>query len=71
MVVWVLDYLTDLKARSIYRLWGRWRVNLEWRGGGRRRRVALVRAISGVHCGGLTGDHRTCMTRLTATWLKC
>jgi hypothetical protein len=45
-------------------------MNLEWRGGGQRR-VALVRAISGFHCGGLTGDHRTCMTRLTATCLKC
>jgi hypothetical protein len=50
-VAWVLDYLTDPKARLIYRLQGRWRVNLEWHGGGRRRRVALVRAISGFHCG--------------------
>jgi hypothetical protein len=70
-VAWVLDYLTDQKVRSIYRLRRRWHVNLEWRGGGRRRRVALVRAISGFHRGGLIGDHRTCMTRLTATWLKC
>jgi hypothetical protein len=57
LVAWVLDYLTDPKARSIYRLQGRWRVNLEWRGGGRRRRVALVRAISGCNRGNLTGDH--------------
>jgi hypothetical protein len=71
LVAWVLDYITDPKARSIYRLRGWWRVNLEWHGGGRRRRVALVRAISGFHRGGLTSDHRTCMTRLTATWLKC
>jgi hypothetical protein len=71
LVAWVLDYLTDPKAHSIYRLQGWWHVNLEWRGGGRRRRVALVRAISGFHRGGLTGDNRTCMTRLTATWLKC
>jgi hypothetical protein len=56
LVAWVLDYLTDPKARSIYRLRGRWRVNLEWRGGGRRRKVALVRAISGFHHGRLTGD---------------
>jgi hypothetical protein len=70
-VAWVLDYLMDPKARSIYRLRGRWRVNLEWRGGGQRRRVALMRAISGFHRGGLTGDHWTCMTRLTAMWLKC
>jgi hypothetical protein len=70
-VAWVLDYLTEPKAHSIYRLRGWWHVNLEWRGGGQRRRVALVRAISGFHRGGLIGDHRTCMTRLTATWLKC
>ena len=56
MVAWVLDYLTDQKVRSIYRLRRRWRVNLEWRGGGRRRRVALVRAISGFHRGRLTDD---------------
>jgi hypothetical protein len=55
-VALVLDYLTDPKARSIYRLRGQWRVNLEWRGGGRRRRVALVRAISGFHHGRLTDD---------------
>ena len=55
-MAWVLYYLTDPKERSIYRLQGRWRVNLEWRGGGQRRRVALVRAISGFHHGRLTGD---------------
>ena len=55
-MVWVLDYLTDPKARSIYRLQGRWRVNLKWRGGGRRRRVALVQAISGFYRGRLTDD---------------
>jgi hypothetical protein len=70
MVAWVLDYLADLKARSIYRLRVQWRMNLEWHGGGRRRRVTLVRAISGFHRGRLTGDHRTCMTRLSATWLN-
>jgi hypothetical protein len=34
LVGWVLDYLTDSTAHSIYRLWGRWPVNLElarWR----------------------------------------
>jgi hypothetical protein len=34
LVDWVLDYLTDLTAHSIYRLQGRWPVNLElarWR----------------------------------------
>jgi hypothetical protein len=67
-VDWVLDYLTDPTAHSIYRLPGRWPVNLGWRGGGRRRRVALAQAISGFHRGGLTGDHRTCITRVTATW---
>jgi hypothetical protein len=48
----VLDYLTDLKARSIYRLWGRWCVNLDWRDGGRRRKGSLAPEISGFHRGG-------------------
>jgi hypothetical protein len=57
LVDWVLDYLTDPKAHSIYRLRGRWPVNLElarWRP---ERRVALAQAISGFHRGGFTDDH--------------
>jgi hypothetical protein len=48
----VLDYLTDPKARSTYKLWGWWHVNLGWRGGGRRRKVSLALEISGFHHGG-------------------
>jgi hypothetical protein len=56
-VAWVLDYLTNPKSCSIYRLQGRWRVNLEWRGGGQRRRVPLVRAVSGCNRDNLIVDH--------------
>jgi hypothetical protein len=41
----VLDYLTNLTAHSIYRLRGRWRVNLVWRGGGRRRKGSPAQTI--------------------------
>jgi hypothetical protein len=43
LVRWVLDYLAELMARSIYRARGRWLVNLEWRAGGRREGRALAR----------------------------
>jgi hypothetical protein len=45
LVAWVLDYLTDPTAHSIYRLQGRWPVNLElarWRP---ERRVALAQGL--------------------------
>jgi hypothetical protein len=67
-VDWVLDYLTDPTTHSIYRLRGRWPVNLGWRGGGRRRKRSLAQEISGFHRGEFTGDHQTCITRATATW---
>jgi hypothetical protein len=43
LVRWVLDYLAELMARSIYRARGRWLMNLEWRAGGRREGRALAR----------------------------
>jgi hypothetical protein len=52
----VLDYLTTPTVCSIYRIWGRWLVNLSWRGGGRRVRRALSRELGGIYRGGLTGD---------------
>jgi hypothetical protein len=61
-VDWVLDYLTNLMAHSIYRLWGWWRVNLGWRGGGRRRKGSLAQTIHGGYRGGLTGDGWACNT---------
>jgi hypothetical protein len=42
LVYWVRDYLVELMAPSIYRAQGRWRLNLAWRGGGRREGRALV-----------------------------
>jgi hypothetical protein len=56
LVAWVIDYLTDPTTRSIYRLWGRWRVNWSWRGGGRREGDVLSRELGGFHRGGLTSD---------------
>jgi hypothetical protein len=68
LVAWVLDYLTDPTTHSIYRLRGRWPVNLEltrWRS---ERRVALAQRL--VAFTGLTGDHRACLTRATAVGLR-
>jgi hypothetical protein len=42
LVYWMLDYLVELMARSIYRTQGRWLVNLRWRAGGRREGGTLV-----------------------------
>jgi hypothetical protein len=42
LVYWVRDYLAEPMARSIYMDRGRWRLNLAWRGGGRRKGRALV-----------------------------
>jgi hypothetical protein len=52
----VLDYLMDLTAHSIYRLRGRWPVNLGWHGGGRKRKRSLAQAIRGSYRGKTTGD---------------
>jgi hypothetical protein len=68
LVYWLLDYLAEPTAHSIYRLWGRWPMNLGGRGGGLRERRALSQEIGGFHHGELTGDHRTCVIRATATW---
>jgi hypothetical protein len=68
LVDWVLDYLTDPTTHSIYRFWGRWPVNLGWRGGDWRGKRSLAQVNHGVHRGRLTGDHRTCITRATAMW---
>jgi hypothetical protein len=65
---WVLDYLAEPMARSIYRIPERWLVNLRWRGGGRRKKRALSQEIGGFHRGELTGDHRICVIRATTTW---
>jgi hypothetical protein len=42
LVYWMLDYLAEPMAHSIYRTRGRWRLNLAWRGGGRREGRTLV-----------------------------
>jgi hypothetical protein len=68
LVDWVRDYLAEPMARSIYRAQGRWPVNLRWRGGGRREGRVLSQGIDGLHRGELTGDQRTCVIRVTATW---
>jgi hypothetical protein len=68
LVYWLLDYLLELTTHSIYRLRGWWTVNLGWRDGGRRERIALSQEIGGFHCGKLNGDHRTCVIRATAKW---
>jgi hypothetical protein len=42
LVYWMLDYLAELRERSIYRVRGWWPVNLRWRAGGRREGRTLV-----------------------------
>jgi hypothetical protein len=65
---WVLDYLVEPAACSIYRIPKQWPVNLRWRGGCRREGGALAQAIGGFHRGELTDDHRTCVIQATVTW---
>jgi hypothetical protein len=56
-VDWMLEYLTEPRACSIYRALEWWPVNLSSRGGGRRG-GALAQAIGGNYRGKLTDDHR-------------
>jgi hypothetical protein len=56
LVCWVLDYLAELMAHSIYRTRGRWLLNLSWRTGGRRGGRALSQELRVFHRGRLTGD---------------
>jgi hypothetical protein len=63
-VRWMLDYLAELMARSIYRTRGRWLLNLAWRAGGRREGRALAQEVRGFHRGKVTGDERTCQGTL-------
>jgi hypothetical protein len=42
LVYWMLDYLVEPMARSIYRAQGWWRLNLAWRSSGRREERTLV-----------------------------
>jgi hypothetical protein len=56
LVLWMRNYPTKLTVCSIYRTWGRWLVNLSWRGGGRRVKRVLSRELGGIYRGGLTGD---------------
>jgi hypothetical protein len=58
----VLDYLAEPRVRAIYSVLERWSVNLMETRGGRRGEGALAQMISGFHRGGLTGDHRICLT---------
>jgi hypothetical protein len=53
---WMLDYLEELMAHSIYTARGRWLMNLEWLAGGRREGRALAQELRVCHRGRLTGD---------------
>jgi hypothetical protein len=67
-VRWMLDYLAELMARSIYRARGRWLLNLTWRAGSRREGRALAQRIGGFQRGEVTDDKQTRLRRVTATW---
>jgi hypothetical protein len=64
LVYWMLDYLAEPMAHSIYRIRERWLMNLDWRAGGRREGRALSQGIGGFHRGEVTGDQRTCLIEL-------
>jgi hypothetical protein len=51
LVYWVRDYLAEQMTRSIYRTRGRWRLNLAWRGGGRREGLSHWRGDRGCYRG--------------------
>jgi hypothetical protein len=67
-VRWVLDYMAESMAHSIYRIRGWWSMNLRWHGGDRREGRVLSQGIGGFHRGELTGDQRTGEIRVTTTW---
>jgi hypothetical protein len=54
----VLDYLAELRVRSIYSMLERWPVNFKKTHGGRRVRRALSRELGGFHRGELTCDEQ-------------
>jgi hypothetical protein len=55
-VCWVLDYIAEPMAHSVYRIQGRWPVNWRRRGGGLRGKKLLAQAIRGCYRGKTTGD---------------
>jgi hypothetical protein len=55
-VCWMLEYLVELMACSIYRIRERWPVNWRWRGGGRRGKRLLAQGIRGCYRGKFLGD---------------
>jgi hypothetical protein len=57
-VCWVLDYIAEPMARSIYRIRGRWRSIGRDFAGGRRGKKLLAQAICGLYRGKTTGDER-------------
>jgi hypothetical protein len=59
LVRWVLDYLAELTACSIYRVFERWCPISQRCAGGRREERLLAQRIRGFHCGKVTGDDRT------------
>jgi hypothetical protein len=67
-VRWVLEYLAELRACSIYRIHERWRLIWGKTRSGRRERRALSQEIGGFHRGELTGDQWTWVIRATVTW---
>jgi hypothetical protein len=57
-VDWMLDYLVEPTAGSIYRIHEWWRLIRRKTRGGRREGGVLAQAIGGIYSGGLTGDDR-------------
>jgi hypothetical protein len=59
LVRWMLDYLSELMARAIYRTRGRWLLNLAWSAGGWREGRALAQEVRDFYRGKVTGDEQT------------
>jgi hypothetical protein len=57
-VCWVLDYIAESMARSIYRIRGWWHSIGRYCAGGRRGKKLLAQAIRGLYRGKTTGDER-------------
>jgi hypothetical protein len=57
-VDWMLNYLAEPMAGSIYRIHERWRLIQGKTRDGRREGGAVAQAIGGIYRGGLTDDYR-------------
>jgi hypothetical protein len=68
LVYWMLDYLAEPMAHLIYRIRGRWLMNLDWRAGDRREGKLLAQVIPWPSQWQAYRRRPSYLKRLSATW---